>query len=112
MASKLAVQMFTVREFTKTAAEFADSLKKISDIGYEAVQLSACTFVTFGEAHGTITCRDHIITFQHQEIGKDLSDRRLIVDDQNSCDQFIHVRAALCRCFCLKSGTPYTTWTA
>ena len=25
----------------------------------EAVQLSARTFVTFGEAHGTITCRDH-----------------------------------------------------
>ena len=41
MASKSAVQMYTIRDFTKTAADFAESLKKCSDIGYEAVQLSA-----------------------------------------------------------------------
>jgi sugar phosphate isomerase/epimerase len=41
MASKAAVQTFTIREHTKTAADFAASLKKISDIGYSAVQLSA-----------------------------------------------------------------------
>jgi sugar phosphate isomerase/epimerase len=41
MGSKAAVQMYTLRDETKTEAEFADSLKKISDIGYEAVQLSA-----------------------------------------------------------------------
>ena len=41
MASKLAVQMYTLREHTKTAKDFTDSLKKISDIGYQAVQLSA-----------------------------------------------------------------------
>lgn len=38
---KLAVQMYTVREFTRTAADLAVTLKKISDIGYRAVQLSA-----------------------------------------------------------------------
>src|SRR4051794_39618453 len=38
---KIAVQMYTVRDFTKTAADLADSLKKIQDIGYTAVQLSA-----------------------------------------------------------------------
>lgn len=45
MASKLAVQMFTVREFTKTAADLASTLKKISAIGYEAVQMSAVAAV-------------------------------------------------------------------
>ena len=39
--SKVAMQLFTLREHTKTAKEFADTLKKISDIGYTAVQLSA-----------------------------------------------------------------------
>jgi hypothetical protein len=39
--SKLAVQMFTLREFTKTAKDFADSLEKVAKIGYPAVQLSA-----------------------------------------------------------------------
>ncbi|MDP6118735.1 MAG: sugar phosphate isomerase/epimerase [Planctomycetota bacterium] len=41
MGSRAAVQMYTLRDQTKTASDFADSLKKISDIGYEAVQLSA-----------------------------------------------------------------------
>lgn len=41
MSSKLAVQMYTIRDFTRTAEQFADSLAKIRAIGYEAVQLSA-----------------------------------------------------------------------
>jgi sugar phosphate isomerase/epimerase len=41
MDSKIAVQLYTVRDFTKTAAEFAATLKQIRDIGYTAVQLSA-----------------------------------------------------------------------
>jgi acyl carrier protein len=39
--SKLAVQMYTVRDFTQTAQGLIESLKKIREIGYEAVQLSA-----------------------------------------------------------------------
>ena len=40
-ASALAVQLYTVRESTRTAAGFAESLEKIAAIGYPAVQLSA-----------------------------------------------------------------------
>ncbi|MCA1808666.1 MAG: sugar phosphate isomerase/epimerase family protein [Kiritimatiellia bacterium] len=40
MASKIAAQMYTLREFLKTPEGLADSLKKISKIGYQAVQLS------------------------------------------------------------------------
>jgi len=39
--SKLAVQMFTVREHTKTASDLESTLKKIAAIGYPAVQVSA-----------------------------------------------------------------------
>ncbi len=39
--SQLAVQMFTVRDFTKTAHDLAETLKKIRAIGYPAVQMSA-----------------------------------------------------------------------
>ncbi|MBC8103709.1 MAG: sugar phosphate isomerase/epimerase [Cytophagales bacterium] len=39
--SKLAVQMYTVRDFTKTQDGFEESLKKIKALGYPAVQLSA-----------------------------------------------------------------------
>jgi sugar phosphate isomerase/epimerase len=41
MTSKLAVQMFTVREHTKTVRDLAETLRKIREIGYEAVQISA-----------------------------------------------------------------------
>jgi len=39
--AQVAVQMYTLREFTKTSADFAESLRKCSDMGYRAVQLSA-----------------------------------------------------------------------
>ncbi len=40
MPSKLAVQFYTLREFTTTSADFASTLKKVRDIGYSAIQLS------------------------------------------------------------------------
>ncbi len=39
--AKLAAQLYTVREFTKTAADLAITLKKVRDIGYTSVQISA-----------------------------------------------------------------------
>lgn len=41
MGLKLAVQTYTVREFTKTPEDFTSSMEKIAKIGYPAVQLSA-----------------------------------------------------------------------
>lgn len=41
MTDKLAVQLYTVREHTKTATDFAETLRRIRDIGYTAVQVSA-----------------------------------------------------------------------
>ena len=39
--TRLAAQTYTVRTFTETAADFAQSLEKIARIGYRGVQLSA-----------------------------------------------------------------------
>ena len=41
LTAKLAAQLYTVRDFTKTAADFRRSLEKIRAIGYGAVQISA-----------------------------------------------------------------------
>jgi len=41
LSAKLAVQMFTLREFTKTASDLAETLRRVREIGYTAVQLSA-----------------------------------------------------------------------
>src|SRR5437868_1009935 len=40
-ASPFAAQMYTLREFTKTPADIASTLKRVRKIGYETVQLSA-----------------------------------------------------------------------
>ena len=41
MPSIIAAQLYTLRQFTKTPADIAATLKKVREIGYEAVQLSA-----------------------------------------------------------------------
>ncbi|MBN1867325.1 sugar phosphate isomerase/epimerase [Candidatus Sumerlaeota bacterium] len=41
MASKVAAQLYTVRDFLKTAKDFEETLKKLAAMGYPAVQLSA-----------------------------------------------------------------------
>lgn len=41
MASQIAAQLYTLREYTKTQADIASTLKKVRKIGYEAVQTSA-----------------------------------------------------------------------
>ncbi len=45
----LAVQLYTVRSFTKTPPEFAEALKRVRRIGYRAVQLSAHGPIEAGE---------------------------------------------------------------
>ena len=52
MSDKLAVQLYTVRDFTKTAADFAASLEKIATMGYRAVQISAVGAMA-GDAPGS-----------------------------------------------------------
>ena len=41
MTTQIAAQLYTVRDFTKTEAGIAESLKKVRQLGYEAVQCSA-----------------------------------------------------------------------
>ena len=50
MPSKLAVQMYTIRDFTQTPEGLAESLEKIRKIGYEAVQFSSVTAVESANA--------------------------------------------------------------
>jgi sugar phosphate isomerase/epimerase len=41
MASRIAAQMYTVRDFTRRAKDLQDTIEKLGKIGYRAVQLSA-----------------------------------------------------------------------
>jgi len=63
--NQIAAQLYTVREFLKTPADIAVSLKKIRQIGYEAVQLSGMGPIDEAELHrmlegeGLICCATH-----------------------------------------------------
>ena len=38
--SQVAIQLYTLRDYCKTAPEYADTLKKVRQIGYQAIQIS------------------------------------------------------------------------
>lgn len=48
MASKLAVQMYTIRDFCKTPEDFKASVEKIAEMGYPAVQISGAACINDG----------------------------------------------------------------
>jgi sugar phosphate isomerase/epimerase len=64
--SVLAAQLYTVREFTQTAAGLAESLKKVRDAGYTAVQISAIGPIPDAEVKamvddlGLTICNTHV----------------------------------------------------
>lgn len=40
-ANKIAAQLYTLREFTKTPQDFRNTMKRVKNMGYDAVQISA-----------------------------------------------------------------------
>jgi len=63
---KLAAQLYTIREHTRTAADLAASLKRVREIGYTAVQVSAIGPIPDAEVKamvddlGLTICNTHV----------------------------------------------------
>jgi sugar phosphate isomerase/epimerase len=64
--TQLAAQMYTLREFTKTPKDLAESLAKVKKMGYDAVQMSGACAIEYSELHkmladnGLVCCATHI----------------------------------------------------
>ena len=62
---QVAVQLYTLRDFCKTAADYAASLKKVRAIGYQAIQISgvgpipAAELRSIAEGEGLVICATH-----------------------------------------------------
>jgi len=71
---QLAAQLYTVRAHTQTPQDFADTLKKVKDIGYPAVEISGHAPIADAElakilsGEGLVCCSSH-------ESGEDLFNR-------------------------------------
>ncbi|HEX2913554.1 MAG TPA: sugar phosphate isomerase/epimerase [Chloroflexia bacterium] len=63
--NQVAVQLYTLRDFLKTPSNIAESLKKVSEIGYKAVQLSGMGPIAEEELNeileqtGLVCCATH-----------------------------------------------------
>lgn len=63
--NNLAAQLYSIREFTKTPADIAKSMKKIKEIGYDAVQISGLGPIDYKElakileGEGLVCCASH-----------------------------------------------------
>lgn len=66
MPTQIALQLYTLREFTKTPADIARTLARVRQIGYEAVQCSALGPIDAGELatilrnEGLTCCATHV----------------------------------------------------
>ncbi|MDE2821410.1 MAG: sugar phosphate isomerase/epimerase [Chloroflexota bacterium] len=67
--SILAAQLYTIRDFTKTRADFAESMRKISEIGYRVVQLSSVGAI--GDAFIKRVCDDNGLSICNTHVGVD-----------------------------------------
>lgn len=65
-STQLAAQMYTLRDFLKTPADVAETLKKVKKIGYDAVQMSGWCAMPYSDLHkmladaGLICCATHV----------------------------------------------------
>ncbi len=62
---QVAVQLYTLRDFCKTSADYAATLKKVREIGYQAIQISAVGPIpeaelrSIAEGEGLVICATH-----------------------------------------------------
>lgn len=62
---QVAIQLFTLREFCKTAEDYATTLKRVTAIGYQAIQISAVGPIptselrSIAEGEGLTICATH-----------------------------------------------------
>ena len=63
--SQVAIQLYTLRDFCKTAADFAASMKKVREIGYTAVQISGVGPIP--EAEIVAICKAEGLTTSERE---------------------------------------------
>jgi len=63
--NQVAIQLYTLRDFCKTASDYADTLKKVRAMGYQAIQISKVGPIppaelrSIAEGEGLVICATH-----------------------------------------------------
>ena len=78
--SQIAAQLYSVRDFIKTPADIAVSLKKIREIGFEAVQVSGMGPIEESELNRILEGEGLVCCATHEDGNKILNETGLIIE--------------------------------
>lgn len=82
--SVLAAQLYTVREFCKTPADIAQTLKKVREIGYEAVQCSGMGPIEPAELRKIVDGEGIFICATHTPWGRIASETEKVIEEHKT----------------------------
>jgi len=81
MATQLAAQLYTVREFTKTEVGIAESMKKVRQLGYEAVQCSALSSISPAALKNIVDSEGITICATHTDYARMRDEPQAVIDE-------------------------------
>ncbi len=85
-ASQLAAQLYTVRDFTNTPAEIATTMKKVKQLGYDAVQCSALGTIDAHELKRIVDGEGLTICATHTDYDRMRDEPQAVIDEHNLWD--------------------------
>ncbi len=78
--AQVALQLYTLREFCKTSADYAATLKRVREIGYPAIQISGVGPLPVSELRAVAENEGLTICATHEPGGTILDEPRKVVD--------------------------------
>jgi len=81
--SALAAQLYTVREFTRTPADIANTMRKVREIGYKAVQLSALGTIDTPELKSILDGEGLTVCATHTSYEQMRDEPQAVIDEHN-----------------------------
>ena len=81
--SQLAAQLYTVRDFTNTPTEIATTMKKVKQLGYEAVQCSALGAIDAHELKRIVDGEGLTICATHTDYERMRDEPQSVIDEHN-----------------------------
>lgn len=77
---KIGAQLYTVRDFTQTKEDFADTIKKVADIGYECVQVSGIgSEISFSDVAKICMMHNIEIAITHTPLNRIIEDTENVI---------------------------------
>ncbi len=81
--SQIAAQLYTVRDFTKTPGDIAQTLKKVKQLGYDAVQCSALGPIEPNELRRLVDSEGLTVCATHTDYERMRSEPESVIDEHH-----------------------------